>query len=274
MTAWTRSRRPSLASRWPTWVLTVASVTTSSLAISVLLLPRATSRRMSRSRGVSDASREGRGMAVSGRRANASISRRVTGGGHPHGGDQVRAGRVLQQETAGAGAQRLVDVVIQVEGGEDDDFRRGGEQGDLPGGRQSVHHRHAHVHQHHVRFLAGRELDGPHAVGRLPGDHEPGGLEDHAKAGPDQLLIVYDEHAKRIAGHHATGSRAVTAKPPRGSGPTVSDPPQEATRSAMPARPNPCASRAGSWGAAAPVEVAAPVREAAPVSAIRTVTKA
>src|SRR3974377_2180678 len=101
MTAWTRSRRPSLAGRWPTWFLTVASLTTSSLAISVLLLPRATSRRMSRSRGVSDASREGRGTAVSGRGGDA-LWEAVP----PRGGQRRQPGRP-RHGCLGAARERL-----------------------------------------------------------------------------------------------------------------------------------------------------------------------
>src|SRR4029077_18452168 len=70
-----------------------------------------------------------------------------------------------------------------------------------------------------------------------------GCLEDHAKSGPDQLLVVgHDDPDGFCAGHgagHGAGNRAVTANPPASPGPTVRLPPQDATRSAMPARPNP-----------------------------------
>jgi hypothetical protein len=69
-----------LASRLPTCVLTVASLTNKVPAISVLLPPRASSTRTSRSRTVSEASRDGAGMVCGGRCANASIRRRVTVG--------------------------------------------------------------------------------------------------------------------------------------------------------------------------------------------------
>ena len=59
-TAWTRSRTPSLASTRLTCVLTVASLSTSSAAISRLESPRAISTSTSRSRGVSSLER-GRG---------------------------------------------------------------------------------------------------------------------------------------------------------------------------------------------------------------------
>src|SRR5260221_5844759 len=80
MTACTGSRMPSLASRLPTCFLTVASLTNSAAAISALLRPRASSSSTSRSRPVSAASRDGAGEVWAGRRANASISLRVTDG--------------------------------------------------------------------------------------------------------------------------------------------------------------------------------------------------
>ena len=63
--------------------------------------------------------------------ANASISRlvtdgreqRVAGRRHPDRGDQVGARRVLEQEPARPGAQRLVHVVVEVERGQDDHLR-------------------------------------------------------------------------------------------------------------------------------------------------------
>jgi hypothetical protein len=45
---------------------------------------------------------------------------------------------ILQQETAGTGAQRVVDILIQVERGEDDDARAAGSAGQLPRGLNPV----------------------------------------------------------------------------------------------------------------------------------------
>ncbi len=42
-----------------------------------------------------------------------------------HRGQQVLGEGVLEQEAAGAGAQRGVDVLVQVEGGQDEHARRG-----------------------------------------------------------------------------------------------------------------------------------------------------
>src|SRR5215467_4802417 len=136
MTAWTRSRNPSLASRLPTWVLTVASLTNSPSAISALLRPRASSRSTSCSRAVSEASRDGDGA--------------VSGGGRAHRGDQIMPRRVLEQEPAGSGPERLVDVVVEVERGEHDHLGRGRSAGDQPRRLETVHPRHPDVHEHHV----------------------------------------------------------------------------------------------------------------------------
>src|SRR5208282_114336 len=89
-------------------------------------------------------------------------------------------------------------------------------------------------------LVVGGGTDGLRPVTRL-GDHgDPVGcLEDHAESGPDQLLVIGDEHPDRASAGHGAGSRALTANPPARPGPTVRLPPQDATRSAMPASPNP-----------------------------------
>ena len=46
----------------------------------------------------------------------------------PDGGHELVGGGVLEQESAGAGAQRLVDVLVEVERGEDEDARVSPEQ--------------------------------------------------------------------------------------------------------------------------------------------------
>src|SRR5690606_35860108 len=75
---------------------------------------------------------------------------------------------VLQHETAGARAQRAIDVLVGIEGGEDDDPRVVAALGeDARGCLEAVELRHADVHQDHVRpVLAGRG-DGFEAVTRL-----------------------------------------------------------------------------------------------------------
>src|SRR5215469_14856875 len=92
MTAWTRSRRPSLRSRLETWLLTVASMTNSRWASSALDSPLASRRRTSVSRAVSSESAGGVVVCLAGSAwANWASSRRVTEGASRAGGQ--RAGR-------------------------------------------------------------------------------------------------------------------------------------------------------------------------------------
>src|SRR5690606_36303269 len=73
--------------------------------------------------------------------------------------------------------------------------------------------------------------------------------EDGHVADPDQLLVLADEHADRVAfrrcdGHElllveADGIRACTRNPPCGNGPACRSPPTTRTRSRSPARPRP-----------------------------------
>lgn len=82
MTAWMRSRRPSLDSTLPTCVFTVWSLTTIAAAISALERPRARCSSVSRSRAVRTPSRRSSATAVacSGREVYAAIRSRATEG--------------------------------------------------------------------------------------------------------------------------------------------------------------------------------------------------
>ena len=75
-------------------------------------------------------------------------------------------------------------------------FSRVGE--DPLGRRQAVELGHADVHQHHVRAPAGDDVDRGIAVARLADDGDVGlGVEDHAKAGAQQPLVVGDDDRDR-----------------------------------------------------------------------------
>jgi hypothetical protein len=81
MTAWTRSRTPSFCRILATWVLAVASLTTSSRQISGLDRPRMSRSSTSRSRGVSSPTAGGTaGWARTGILVNSSMTARVTAG--------------------------------------------------------------------------------------------------------------------------------------------------------------------------------------------------
>jgi hypothetical protein len=113
------------------------------------------------------------------------ISRRVTrggeqgvaGGDHADGVDEFGGGGVLEEEAAGAGAQRRIHVLIQVEGREHQHSWPGGAGGgeDLAGCLQSVHDRHPDVHQDDVGpQVSGGVLRFGAAAGyppRVLGDH-------------------------------------------------------------------------------------------------------
>ena len=108
-------------------------------------------------------------------------------------------GRVLEQEAGGADAQRLEDVLAGVEGREHHDRRGVLRVGEDPlGRREPVELGHADVHQHDVGAPAGDDVDRGVAVGRLADDGDVGlGVEDDAKAGAQQALVVGDDDGDR-----------------------------------------------------------------------------
>ena len=105
-------------------------LSTSSAAISAFESPRATSVRTSTSRSVRSPSRAS-SAAPAREAAKRSTRRRVIDGARSASssqhaldrGDQPVGGDVLEQEAARAGAQRLVDVVVEVERREHEDAR-------------------------------------------------------------------------------------------------------------------------------------------------------
>ena len=115
--------------------------------------------------------------------------------------DQLLRRDVLEQEAARAGPQRLVDVLVHVEGRQHHDLGgrvRCGQQ--LPRRLDPVDLGHAHVHQDDIRRDAARLLDRLSPVRRLADDLEVGlGLEDHPEAGAHERLVVDDQHAHRSA---------------------------------------------------------------------------
>src|SRR4051794_21306172 len=135
-----------------------------------------------------------------------------------------------------------MDVLVGVERRDHDDGDRvldtgAGEQ---PGGLDAVQLRHADVEQADVRAQLTAEGDGLASVGGL-GDHLDGGLggEDRGQAGPDDALVVRDQHADRHGALLARGRTAWTHHPPSGSGPACTVPPSRPTRSVMPISPYP-----------------------------------
>jgi hypothetical protein len=122
--------------------------------------------------------------------------------------DEIGRSDVLEQKGAGAGADRTVDVVVEVEGGQDEDAGRAAGGDDAPGGLDPVHDRHADVEEEHVR---GELLDERHSL--LPvfclAHHLEvlARLDDHSKAAAHERLVVGD----RDANAHAADSIGISA---------------------------------------------------------------
>ena len=106
---------------------------------------------------------------------------------------QVLRPRRFEEKRRGPGGQGVEDVLVELEGGEDDDP---GDLGDLARRLDAVDAGHADVHQHHVGSFAADEVDGLLAVGGFARDLHVGlGLDDHAKPRAHERLVVGDRHA-------------------------------------------------------------------------------
>ena len=154
-----RSLRSSLASTWPTCVLTVFSATPSSSAMRLFERPCAISRRTSSSRGVRTSSARGRpprrqllhdaGDHGGGERGLAGVRR-------PDRADELRRLGVLEQEPGRARPQRGEQPVVLAEARQDEHARvrhalaQDAQRGD------AVEPRHREVEQHDVGRLRAR----------------------------------------------------------------------------------------------------------------------
>nr|BFE69108.1 hypothetical protein GCM10020092_024090 [Actinoplanes digitatis] len=123
---------------------------------------------------------------------------------------------VLEQEAAGAGAQRGVDVLVQVEGRDDHDGDRVRHlgSGQRAGGLDAVEAGHPDVEEAHVGAQVPGQFDGAVPVGGLADDLDVRlRVEDHRESGADDLLIVGDHHPHGHVAPPARGSTAVTVQP-------------------------------------------------------------
>ena len=139
---------------------------------------------------------------------------RVAAGDGADGGEQLGRRRVLQQEAAGAGLEPGEDVLVEVEGGEDEDLagRAGG--GDRGGRRDPVHARHPDVHQHDVGVQGRCHADPGRPVAGLADDLDVGlGLQDQPEPHPEQGLIIDEQYPDHAASPSSSGSRAETSQP-------------------------------------------------------------
>ena len=224
MMAWARSRSLSLNKMRVMCVFTVVSLSWSLAASSALLSPLASSRRTSSSRGVSVersrcrvavCSSWGGCEALDEAAGDGGGEQRVAGADHTHGGDQAFGGDVFEEEAARSRGECGVHVLVEVEGRQDDDGRRGPGGGqDLPGGFQAIDLGHPDVHEHHVGAGFADCVDGLPAVGGFGDDLDPVGRQDHGEAGAQQCLVVGDYHPRRLVHVSSIGITACTRYPP------------------------------------------------------------
>jgi signal transduction histidine kinase len=120
-----------------------------------------------------------------------------------------------------------VDVLVEVEGGEDDDPGYGAGSDDAAGRLDAVEHRHPHVHERDIGRQARDSGDRVLPVGGLP-DHLEVRLavDHHTKPHPHELLVVGKQHADhRARAPTATSMTSHTRHPPPANGPASRRPP-------------------------------------------------
>ena len=183
----------------------------------------------------------------------------VAGGDHPHRVDQLLRRRVLEQEPAGAGAQRGVHVVVEVErrqhraraaGRPARSIRRVASMPSTCGMRTSI------------STTSGRARATSSTASR-PSAASPTtamsglALQDHAEPGAHHRLVVDQDDADRHGGGVHREGRPRTRQPPPGRGPAVSCPGEHADTLAHPDQAEP-AGADGHAGAAAVVDAPRP----------------
>ena len=243
-TACTRSRRPSFISTFETCVLTVASPTTSASAISALDIPRASSSSTSRSRSVSSDSASGRRPTGAGSRrptrssswrVTAGRQQRVAGGDHPHGAHQLLRRDVLGDEAAGAGAQRLDDVLVEAERRQHQHAMVGQPLDRL----DPVEVRHPDVHQDHVRAQS-RARRSTASSRRRPRRRPPSRRSPRARRGSRRASAAGRRRSAGGACTQRSGSDRVHAVAPALAGGARGSGDRRTARPARASRRRPC----------------------------------
>ena len=159
----------------------------------------------------------------------------------PDGVNELFGRRVLEQESAGSGAQRVEDVLISLEGGEDDD---------PTGDARSCTIRLVASSPSIVGIWTSMSTTSGRSrrVAATPCSPSPASptismsssdFEDHLEPGSDQGLIVDQDDADAHAASLFSGNVACTANPPSGRGPALRWPPWRAARSRIPISPWP-----------------------------------
>ena len=179
------------------WFLTVNSLMKSASAISLLRLRAATICRISVSRGVS-AGVAGVGVCCANSCRRRVARRREIGASPTRQAaerlDEFRAVDVLEEIPLRPAADRGEEFVVRVMHGEHDDGHIRQRRRDPLGRRESVHHRHIHVHQDEVRHDPARLLDRLRPVARLAHDLEIRlRLEQPLQPLPQQRVVVREE---------------------------------------------------------------------------------
>jgi hypothetical protein len=129
------------------------------------------------------------------RRVTRRRQQRLAGGDHMHRRDQLLWSGALEQETRGAGPEGTEDIVVLLEGRQDQDSRCGGRPRQLAGGADPVQVGHAHVHQHDIRRELARLLDGLPSRRCLADDLDLGvDGEQLDEPGAHQVVVVGDQH--------------------------------------------------------------------------------
>jgi hypothetical protein len=119
-----------------------------------------------------------------------------------------------------------VDVLVEVEGREDQDPRLLVCGEDALRRLEPIQIGHPDVHEHDVRMEARRLLDRLEPVARLGHDlHVLLARKQHAKARPHHRLVVGHEHADAHSLYPSVGRRALRTKPPSGAAPAFISPP-------------------------------------------------
>ena len=147
----------------------------------------------------------------------------------PHDADrieQVVGGSILQQEAGGARAQRRKDVLIKVEGRQNQDASGRLIVDELPGRCEPVQFGHPDVHEDHVRAVPADSGHRDDAIRCLCDDlHIWFGFDQGPQARPDHPLVVGDHDADHALTPSVNGRLACTRQPPPGRGPRSSRPP-------------------------------------------------
>ena len=200
------------------WVLTVAALTTSAAAISVLERPAAISLRTSTSRVVSSSGsvafcrggvEDGRDEALLDGRVEVGVS---VGDGADRAFDLFGA-RVFGEVAVRAGLQGGEERVVVGVGGEHEHVRVGQRGADRACRLGAVHLGHAQVHEHDVGAQLAGEVDGFDAVRGGADDLDVVGEPDeHRESLADGALVVGDDDADH-AGTSSSTRQPVSVGP-------------------------------------------------------------